>query len=398
MLAQYMEEGMIKTCKQLKELLQDQERELEKWRQNELQLIEKEVDLSKMAENLVQLSLTLDNEYRRVVSLETQIKCIQEADVVKVRELDILAEEAQKVKGDRECALDIMQREAKGREQLTTQLAEQEEFISHQGQATVELTTSVKQRDQVHDCQGSSLMQIENLVADNTYLIQEAKSRGLIVPQMQTYSEGLSNSVGDLSIDRISLIEHLNSTGAQRQAKRKGLETVSLEDQALGALKEELKPGIGSILSQLRTEEDECEDIDTTIVGLRQIIIPTKGKVNQLTLSLSVTDSNDKGLWCNIGDPCHSLVDANDEDRVGLSDFLTPDPVLEQKVKDLEVQPSLSQDYCQDQRELLEIRYSHKLDMYVGSDILNFLCLDHVDEGSLGPDFMRQFTLYTCAQ
>jgi hypothetical protein len=393
-----MEEGMIKTCKQLKELLQDQERELEKWRQNELQLIEKEVDLSKMAENLVQLSLTLDNEYRRVVSLETQIKCIQEADVVKVRELDILAEEAQKVKGDRECALDIMQREAKGREQLTTQLAEQEEFISHQGQATVELTTSVKQRDQVHDCQGSSLMQIENLVADNTYLIQEAKSRGLIVPQMQTYSEGLSNSVGDLSIDRISLIEHLNSTGAQRQAKRKGLETVSLEDQALGALKEELKPGIGSILSQLRTEEDECEDIDTTIVGLRQIIIPTKGKVNQLTLSLSVTDSNDKGLWCNIGDPCHSLVDANDEDRVGLSDFLTPDPVLEQKVKDLEVQPSLSQDYCQDQRELLEIRYSHKLDMYVGSDILNFLCLDHVDEGSLGPDFMRQFTLYTCAQ
>ncbi len=361
MLAQYMEEGMIKTCKQLKELLQDQERELEKWRQNELQLIEKEVDLSKMAENLVQLSLTLDNEYRRVVSLETQIKCIQEADTVKVRELDTLAEEALKVKGDRECALDIMQREAKGREQLTTQLAEQEEVISHQGQATVELTTSVKQRDEVHDCQGSSLMQIENLLADNTYLIQEAKLRGLIVPQMQTYSEGLSNSVGDLSIDRISLIEHLNSTGAQRQAKRKGLETVPLEDQALGALKEDLKPGIGSILSQLQTEEDECEDIDTTIVGLRQIIIPTKGKVNQLTSSLSVTDSNDKGLWCNIGDPCHSLVDVNDEDRVRLSDFLTTDPVLEQKVKDLEVWPSLSQDYGQDQRELLESRYSHKL-------------------------------------
>lgn len=360
MLAQYVEQGMIKTCKQLKELLQDQERELEKWRQNELQLIEKEVDLSKMAENLVQLSLTLDNEYRRVVSLETQIKCIQEADIVKVRELDTLAEEAQKVKGDRDCALDIMQREAKGREQLTTQLAEQEEFISHQGQATAELTTSVKQRDEVHDCQGSSLMQIENLVADNTYLIQEAKSRGLIVPQMQTYSEGLSNnSVGDWSIDRISLIEHLNSTGAQRQAKRKGLETVPLKDQALGALKEDLKPGIGSILSQLRTEEDECEDIATTIVGLRQIIIPTKGKVNQLTSSLSVTDSNDKG--CNIGDPCHSLVDVNDEDRVGLSDFPTPDPVLEQKVKDLEVWPSLSQDYCQDQRELLESRYSHKL-------------------------------------
>jgi hypothetical protein len=204
-------------------------------------------------------------------------------------------------------------------------------------------------------------MQIENLLADNTYLIQEAKLRGLIVPQMQTYSEGLSNSVGDLSIDRISLIEHLNSTGAQRQAKRKGLETVPLEDQALGALKEDLKPGIGSILSQLQTEEDECEDIDTTIVGLRQIIIPTKGKVNQLTSSLSVTDSNDKGLWCNIGDPCHSLVDVNDEDRVRLSDFLTTDPVLEQKVKDLEVWPSLSQDYGQDQRELLESRYSHKL-------------------------------------
>ncbi|CAK9861942.1 unnamed protein product [Sphagnum jensenii] len=240
---------MIKTCKQLKELLQDKERELEKWRQNELQLIEKEVDLSKMAENLVQLSLTLDNEYRRVVSLETQIKCIQEAHIVKARELDTLAEEAQKVKGDRECALDIMQREAKGREQLTTQLAEQEEFINHQGQATAELTTSVKQRDEVHDCQGSSLMQIENLVADNTYLIQEAKSRGLTVPQMQTYSEG--NSVGDLSIDRISLIEHLNSTGAQRQAKRKGLETEAVE------LKE-------SALKAKTTKPDFCENETST--------------------------------------------------------------------------------------------------------------------------------------
>ncbi|EFJ27198.1 hypothetical protein SELMODRAFT_441515 [Selaginella moellendorffii] len=125
---------------------------LEKMKENEMSLLEKERDLSKMAENLIDLTFRLQGESLNSVALEKKIKDIVARDSGKQRRINALSEEIEDLKRERSSEVEMLRSEirikaARHREQLEEVAAENEALREE----NLELVSTISALEKVNE-------------------------------------------------------------------------------------------------------------------------------------------------------------------------------------------------------------------------------------------------------
>ncbi|KAG6554279.1 hypothetical protein Mapa_004195 [Marchantia paleacea] len=126
-----VEESRCKERHLVMDMLTERERILGKVKESDKYVAQKEKELLKMAEHMVELSLNLAAESKRVNILEKQVREAKDAEAVKGRELLAMMEKTEQFRSEKETIVEMVRREARLKElRLTESLAEKEKVLN----------------------------------------------------------------------------------------------------------------------------------------------------------------------------------------------------------------------------------------------------------------------------
>ncbi|KAL3696562.1 hypothetical protein R1sor_010638 [Riccia sorocarpa] len=177
-LVKLVDEGRRKERRLVMDMVTERERILGKIQESEKYVTQKEKELLKMAEQMVELSLNLAAETKRVDVLENQINESKEAESRKGEELLAMMEKAEQFRSEKESTVEAVRREARLKElSMAESLASKEEAFNDQLEKIKTLETVEKQLSQeLHCCKERELQLTETLAEKEKVLAQQKEA------------------------------------------------------------------------------------------------------------------------------------------------------------------------------------------------------------------------------
>lgn len=206
-LATMIKEFQFHENKYVTDLLREKEAVVQKSREKENCLAKKENELTELAQNMVKISLLLDAESKKATMLEKQMKDLRDAQALKVREIASLIEETEKMKDEKESALEAVKREARVRElrvkeELESVVAKKEEEIEGYRKGKLSYRDKVKTLESVEEnlrlelsSRSKQIVELDRSKNESMGLID---SQGKEIEQLKSQNEKLTALLEDL--------------------------------------------------------------------------------------------------------------------------------------------------------------------------------------------------------
>ncbi|KAL2643308.1 hypothetical protein R1flu_010895 [Riccia fluitans] len=173
-LLKLVDESRHKERRLVMDMLEERERILGKIQESEKYVAQKEKELLKMAEHMVELSLNLAAETKRVNVLEKQIRESKEAESRKGKELLAMMEKAEQFRSEKEFTVEMVRREARLKElRLAESLAAKEQAFTNQLEKIRTLETAQQQLIEELDLCKEKELRVKETLAEKEKVVSQ---------------------------------------------------------------------------------------------------------------------------------------------------------------------------------------------------------------------------------